>query len=158
MNTTQAQALRDLLTSQQVAALGTLHNDEPYVSMAPFAMLPDGQGFVIHVSGLAAHTRDMLSNPAVSLLIVAPPAPQVPAQALARATIQGQARQCEETDPDYEEAKRAYLSRFPQSIEMFSFADFSLFVIVPRSLRFVGGFAQATTITAETFARLMSGD
>ena len=156
MNPNQARALRDVLETQQVAALGTLHEGEPYVSMVPFALLPGGRGLVVHVSRLAAHTRDMLAHPAVSLLVVAPQAPDVPAQALPRATVQGQARQCSDADPDHAEARRVYLSRFPQSADMFGFADFSLFVIVPRTVRFVGGFAQATTISAETLARIMS--
>ena len=50
MNSSQAQALRNLLKTQQVASLGTLHKDEPYVSMVPFALIPGGRGFVIHVS------------------------------------------------------------------------------------------------------------
>jgi putative heme iron utilization protein len=150
----QAQALKALLETQRVASLGTLHDGEPYVSMVPFALLSRGQGLVIHVSQLAAHTRDMLSHSAVSLLIVSPQGPEVPVQALPRATIQGHARPCPDADPDYIEARRVYLSRFPDSIDMFNFADFSLFVIVPRTVRFVGGFAQATTITAETLAGL----
>jgi putative heme iron utilization protein len=156
MNPSQAQALKNLLETQQIASMGTLHKSEPYVSMVPFALLPRGRGFVIHVSQLAAHTKDMLSNPTVSLLAVAPQGPEVPVQALARATIQGEARQCADTDPDYAEARRAYLLRFPQSEEMFGFSDFSLFVIAPRSVRFVGGFAQAATITAGTLAGIMS--
>ena len=79
MNPTYAQTLRELLRTQQVAGLGTLHQDQPYVSMVPFALLPGGSGFVIHVSQLAAHTKDMLSSPQVSLLVVAPPTPDVPA-------------------------------------------------------------------------------
>lgn len=155
MDPAQAKALKTLLETQEVAALGTLHQDEPFVSMVPFALLPRGRGFVVHVSQLAAHTKDMISNPAVSLLIVSPPSPEVPAQALARATIQGQARQCADADPDHPHARRAYLSRFPQSAEMFTFSDFSLFVIVPRSARFIGGFAQARSLTAETLAGIM---
>jgi heme iron utilization protein len=156
MNPDQAHVLRNLFQGQQIAALGTLHDGEPYVSMVPFALLSSGRGFVVHVSRLAAHTKDMLAHPAVSLLVVAPQRPEVPAQALARATIQGQARQCTDADSDHAEAKRGYLARFPQSTDMFGFADFSLFVIVPRTIRFVGGFAQATTISAETLASLMS--
>jgi hypothetical protein len=38
---------------------------------------------------------------------------------------------------------------------MFGFADFSLVVIEPRSLRVVGGFAQAWSVTAADFARFM---
>jgi hypothetical protein len=156
MDRAQAQALKDLLQTQQVASLGTLHKGEPFVSMVPFALLPHGRGFVIHVSQLATHTRDMLAHPAVSLLVVAAPSPGVPAQALARATIQGQARQCASDAPAYPEARHAYLSRFPDSARMFGFADFSLFLVVPDSVRFVGGFAQAKSITAESLARILS--
>ena len=38
---------------------------------------------------------------------------------------------------------------------MFGFSDFSLFAIVPESIRFVGGFAQATTISPETLAEAL---
>lgn len=151
-----AQTLRELLRTQQVAALGTLHQGEPYVSMAPFAILPGGSGLVIHVSRLAAHTRDMQLHPQVSLLIVAPPRPELPTQALARVTIQAQAVQCAESTQGHAEAKAAYLARFPHSAGMFAFSDFSLFAIMPQSIRFVGGFAQATTISPEVFAEVLS--
>lgn len=156
MNPAYAQTLRDLLQTQQVAALGTLHNGQPYVSMVPFALLPGGSGFVIHVSQLAAHTKDMLSSPQVSLLVVAPPTTDVPAQGLARITVQGRAVQYTDAAEGHAEAKAAYLSRFPQSADLFSFADFSLFAIWPDSTRFVGGFAQATTLSPETLAEVLS--
>ena len=124
--------------------------------MVPFAMLPGGSGFVIHVSQLSAHTKDMLSSAQVSLLVVAPQSPEIPAQAVARVTIQGDAMQYHESVPGYAEAKLAYLSRFPQSSDMFNFSDFSLFVIRPRSIRFIGGFAQAATITPEVLAEVLS--
>jgi hypothetical protein len=155
VNPSQAATLRTLLVTQPIAALGTLHDGEPFVSMVPFAPLSRGRGFVIHVSRLAAHTKDMLAHPAVSLLVVAPPRPDIPAQALARATVQGDARPCAGDDPDHAEARDAYLARFPQSEQMFGFADFSLFVVAPRTVRFVGGFAQATTIGAETLAGIL---
>lgn len=156
MTPAYAQTLRALLRTQQVASLGTLHDGQPYVSMVPFAMLPGGRGLVIHVSRLATHTKDMLLSPQVSLLVVAPPKPELPAQALARVTIQGEAAQYAESARGYAEAKAAYLSRFPQSAGMFAFSDFSLFAIMPRSIRFVGGFAQATTISPEVFAEVLS--
>ena len=156
MKIAHAQALRDLLETQRIAALGTLHEGAPYVSMVPFAILPGGSGFVIHVSRLSAHTIDMLSSPEVSLLVVAPQSPEIPAQAVARVTIQGRAMQYNESVPGHAEAKQAYLSRFPQSSEMFNFSDFSLFAIMPRSIRFIGGFAQAATITPETLAEVLN--
>lgn len=155
MDATQAQALRQLLQRQQVAALGTLHKGEPFVSMVPFALLPDGQA-VIHVSRLATHTKDMEQHPGVSLLVMGERAPDEPAQALPRATLQGQARACPPDDARYAAARSAYLARFPQSEPMFAFADFSLFVIAARSVRFVGGFAQAASLTADGYAALMA--
>ena len=155
MNPAYAETLRALLKTQQVAALGTLHKGQPYVSMVPFAMLPDGSGFVIHVSQLAAHTKDMLLNPQVSLLVVAPPTPELPAQALARVTIQGRAVPCTDSTQGHAEARAAYLARFPQSAQMFAFSDFSLFAILPSSIRFVGGFAQATTLSPEMLVKVL---
>ena len=155
MESSQAAALKKLLESQQVASLGTLHKDVPAVSMVPFALLPQGQGLVIHVSQLATHTKDMLANPAVSVLVIAPPG-TTPPHELPRVSIQGSAEQCLSHAPAHSEAKQAYLSRFPQSEEMFAFADFSLFVISVRSVRFVGGFAQATSMNAENYAAIMS--
>ena len=156
MDSDQASALRALLETQEIAALGTLQQGEPFVSMVPYALLSRGRGFVIHVSRLAQHTKDMLASPAVSLLVIALPNPEVTAQARARVTIQGEARQCASDDPGHAEARHAYLSRFPQSEQMFGFADFSLFIIVPRTVRFIGGFAQARSITAETLSGIMA--
>ena len=158
MQSSEATALRSLLENQQVAALATLHKGEPAVSMVPYALLPQGQGLVIHVSQLAAHTKDMLANPAVGVLVVATPTPAIPVQALPRVSIQGQARQCLSSAPEYSQASQLYLSRFPQSEQMFGFADFSLFVITIHSARFVGGFAQAASVTAERYLGIMSAD
>ena len=155
MNTEHAQLLRNLLETQQIASLGTLHQGEPYVSMTPFVLLPGASAFVIHVSGLAAHTKDMLQNPQVSLLVMAPQNPDIAAQALPRATIQGDALPLGKSSQAYLDAKQAYLGRFPESTVMFELPDFSLFAITPRSIRLVGGFAQAKTISPETLAKVV---
>lgn len=155
MESSQATAFKSLLESQQVASLGTLHKGEPAVSMVPFALLPQGQGLVIHVSQMATHTKDMLANPAVGLLVIASPASATPPQGLPRISIQGHASQCLSNATEYSQARLSYVSRFPQSEEMFTFTDFSLFVVAVRSARFVGGFAQASSVTAERFAAIM---
>ena len=157
MNADRAEALRRLLERQEVAALGTLHGGQPFVSMVPYALAPQGRGFVIHVSRLATHTKDMENHPGVSLLVMDERSPEVPPQALARVTVQGDAQPCPPEAPLHAAAKEAYLARFPNSREMFGFADFSLFVIEPRSLRVVGGFAQAWSLTAADYARCMGG-
>ena len=155
MQPAQVLALRSLLETQRVAALATLHDGEPAVSMVPYALLPQGQGFVVHVSRLAAHTADMLSHPAVGLLVTAPLAAFDSPQALPRASLQGRAAQLLRDSPAYAQACALYQSRFPQSQAMFAFSDFSLFVIAVRSVRFVGGFAQAISVTVDQFAAIM---
>jgi putative heme iron utilization protein len=156
MSPEQAFALRSLIESQQVASLATLHKGEPAVSMVPYALLPQGGGFVVHVSRLATHTADMLAHPSVGLLVVAPPGSAASPQELPRASVQGTARPCADDAPEYALARALYIARFPQSEGMFGFADFSLFVIEPRAVRFVGGFAQATSIVAAEFVAVMS--
>lgn len=149
----QALQLHALVTGRSTAALGTLHSGAPYVSMVPFAILDDASGFVIHVSLLAAHTRDMLADPRVSLLITGPETSNMSAQALPRLTVLGAARQIASTAPDYLKARQVYLERFPESAPIFTLGDFSLFLIEPDELRWVSGFAQARTLSTKAFAK-----
>jgi heme iron utilization protein len=153
--------LRALITTQPLAALGTVQGGEPFVSMVPFAFisnaaLPNSGKLIIHVSTLAAHTKHMLENSRVSLMVMAAPSPDVSAQATPRASIQGVALQLDKTSTEYAEAKAVYVERFPQSLDLFGFADFSLFAITPTSARFVAGFAQAMTLSAEEFRKVLS--
>jgi heme iron utilization protein len=155
MNAERARMLRELLERQEIGALGTLHDGDPAVSMVPYALLADG-ALVIHVSSLATHTEDMLQHPAVSMLVMGEREGDTMPQALPRATVKGQPRQCVPEDPDHDAARAAYLARFPETEPMFDFGDFSLFVIEPHSVRVVGGFADAWAINAGDYARLMS--
>ena len=156
MKPEQAEALKQLLLRQDVAALGTLHQGEPFVSMVPYALLPDGR-VVIHVSQLATHTRDMQQHPGVSLLVLGERAPGTMAQEQPRASLQGQAQACAPDAPEYAAARAAYLGRFPDSEPMFGFGDFSLFLVTPRAVRFVAGFAQAFSLPGNDYAELMRG-
>ena len=153
MNDDQARILREIVRGQSVAALGTLHDGEPFVSMVPYARLAGQPDFIIHVSRLAAHTRDMLASARVSLLIMADASQS--AQSRARVTVQGDARRLETGSAEYAAARAAYLSRFPDAAHFFELADFSLFAIAPVSARVVGGFAQAFSVGAESLARVL---
>ena len=147
-------SLRTLLTSQPLAALGTVQGSEPFVSMVPYAIDSKGK-LIIHVSTLAAHTKHMLENTRVSLMVMAAPSPDVSAQATPRVTIQGVATQLDKASPEYGQAKAVYVERFPQSFDLFGFSDFSVFTITPSSARFVAGFAQAKTLSAEDFCEAL---
>ena len=156
MTPDQAQGLKKLLQAQDVAALGTLHRGEPFVSMVPYALLADGR-LVIHVSQLATHTRDMQEHAGVSVMVLGARAPDALPQEQPRASLQGVAQPCREDAAEYAAARQAYLARFPHSEEMFGFGDFWLVLITPRAVRFVAGFAQAWSVTAAEYAALMAG-
>jgi heme iron utilization protein len=156
MSSEREQLLRDLVRQRRTGSLGTLHNGEPSVSMVPFAVTGDSR-FILHVSGLAAHTRDMLSHPRVSLMITAAEDEATMPQALPRMTVDGVARQVTGDAADYAESREAYLGRFPQSEPMFGLGDFSLFAIEPASIRLIAGFAQAWTLTPDDLVRALRG-
>jgi putative heme iron utilization protein len=138
--------LRALIAAQPLAALATLHDGAPAVSMVPYALLPDATRWVIHVSDLASHTRDMLATPEVALLVIAPPRPGISPQETPRVSISGRAEPCPREAADYAAARGAYLARFPDSEPMFGFADFRVMVIRPTGARWVAGFARAASL------------
>lgn len=108
-------------------------------------------------SALSSHTKDMRTDPRVSLLVIQAEGGGASAPALPRASIQGTAFEVPFDAPELPGFRAAYLERFPEASQMFGFADFSLFKIQPESVRFIAGFAQAYTISAESFMRLLAG-
>lgn len=141
-----------LLTETMVTALGTVADDGPYVSLTPFAVAPGRATLVVHLSGLAAHTRRLARDPRVSLLVAEAPRRDQSPLALARVTMQGVARVMSPDDPDYAVCRTAYLRRIPDAEPLFSFGDFRLYAIEITSARLVAGFAQASTLTAADIA------
>ena len=156
MNRELTVVLQQLIHGRMIAALGTLHQGLPFVSMVTYAVARDGS-FILHVSRLAAHTQDMLDNPEVSLLITESEAVGKMPQALARATVQGRAKMLDRDSEKYADAREIYLSRFPDAAPLFEFSDFSIFVIEPVSARLIAGFGKAVTVTGDDFATALSG-
>ena len=155
MNPELTVILRQLIHSRMIAALGTLHQGVPFVSMVTYAAARDGS-LILHVSRLAAHTQDMLDNPDVSLLITESEASGKMPQALARVTVQGRAAMLDRDSEKYTDAREIYLSRFPDAAPLFEFSDFNIFLIEPVSARLIAGFSQAVTITGDDFATALS--
>jgi hypothetical protein len=63
INPAYAQTLRDLLQTQQVAALGTLHQGQPYASMAPFAQQNNRGQTTVSGSMTVCKGRSLCENP-----------------------------------------------------------------------------------------------
>jgi putative heme iron utilization protein len=155
MDVTSREALVALVNETAVAALGTLHDGFPFVSMVPFALSVDGRTFYVHVSGLAQHTQDMIADPRVGLLVTESEETGTPPQALARLSVQGRAREIPRDSTEYGVARGVYLRRFPDTEPMFGLPDFSLFAITPLGARFIGGFARAFSLTPEELAAML---
>ncbi len=159
MKPEHAALLSNLLENRSVGSLGTLHEGRPLVSMVPFAVFRgDGAaGFVIHVSGLSAHTRDMQRDANVSLMIVENEDEAETPLALARVSLDCEAVEVPHDAPAGELLARVYLGKFPDAQPLLSFPDFRFFLLVPRSARFVAGFGQAMTLNAETVMGILGG-
>jgi len=151
MNRELTVVLQQLIHGRMIAALGTLHQGAPFVSMVTFAAARNGS-LILHVSRLATHTQDMLANLNVSLLITESEAVGKMPQALARVTVQGRAEMLDRDSEKHTDAREVYLSRFPDAAPLFEFSDFNIFIIKPISARVIAGFGQAATITGEDFA------
>ena len=80
----------------------------------------------------------------------------VDAQALARVSIQGEAREMAKGSDGERDCRDAYLARFPEAAPLTEFGDFSFFAIRPSQARFVAGFAQAMSLTGETLAKVLA--
>jgi hypothetical protein len=147
----------NLVRRCRVAALGTLRGGVPGVSMVPYAIIERPFAFIILVSTLAAHTREMLSDGNVGLMIMEPESGAGTAHTLARVSMQGRAEPIAPDNPRHAAARAAYSARFPDMVGLFELGDFMLFAIVPTAVRVVMGFAQAASITAEALAESVRG-
>ncbi len=156
MDPDNALLLRALLRDINVAALATLHKGEPAVSMVPFVHDAAQGALLIHVSGLATHTRDMQAHPGVSLLVTARDDGRTSPQALPRVSFSGEAQFIERDDPAYDAGRALYLQRFEQAAQMFALGDFSLVRIVPRAARIVGGFGRAASLVGADLDRALA--
>jgi putative heme iron utilization protein len=150
------QALRSLLNTQRVAALGTLGEDgNAFVSMVPFAIDSNSGALVIHVSGLAAHARNLERVPRVSLMVMQAEVTGEPVHALPRVTLDGQATVLAVDSAPWVAARTAYLARFPDVENMTQLGDFRFVAIAVGAARQVAGFGAARSIEAEELAQVL---
>ncbi|MGY0195967.1 pyridoxamine 5'-phosphate oxidase family protein [Leptothrix sp. BB-4] len=155
--------LRSLFTERHVAALGTLDEaGAPSLSMVPFAVLighADEVGgelaLILHVSELAAHTRQMRQEPRVALLVTASEDAADTPQALPRVSLSATASFVEPGTDRHARASAAYLARFPQSELMTQLPDFQFVALMPTAVRHVAGFGAARSVDPADLARVL---
>lgn len=143
--------MQGLMEAQRTLHLATrAPSGEPEASYTPFIVDETGR-FYIFVSRLSRHTRNLLEQPGLSILLIEPEADAQQIFARKRLSYHCVAEVIARDDPEWKTRLDQFEERFGAIIEMLrSLDDFVLFRLVPQNGSFVKGFGQAYTIDAET--------
>ncbi len=153
MDTSSAALLRQLLRAQRTAALGTLRDGAPLVSMTLYLPAPDFSAFHIHVSALAWHTQDMQNDPRVSLLVAADgTSPADDPYSLSRLTLRARASRVANDAPEHAALREAWIAKYPAQAVNFELADFSFWRLVPNDARFIAGYGRIMNLGSAELA------
>lgn len=148
-----AKLAKSLLRRSRQGALATLMagSGDPYCSLVNLASHPDGSPILL-ISRLAVHTKNVLADSRVSLMLDERAAGD-PLEG-ARIMLSGRA---EEADSDKDLLQRRYLSAHPSSEGFVSFKDFSFFRIRPTGTHLVAGFGRIVDLKPEQFLTDLTG-
>lgn len=144
---------KSLLRRSRQGALATLMagSGDPYCSLVNLASHPDGSPILL-ISGLALHTKNILADSRVSLMLDERAAGD-PLEG-ARIMLSGRAEQAgDESDL----LKRRYLGAHPSAEAFVSFKDFSFFRIRPAGTHLVAGFGRIVDLRPEQFLTDLAG-
>ncbi|MEZ5764490.1 MAG: pyridoxamine 5'-phosphate oxidase family protein [Xanthobacteraceae bacterium] len=137
---------KSLIRSAKQGALATLtvSGGDPYCSLVNVATAADSSPLLL-ISGLAVHTKNLLADPRVSLMLDERRAGD-PLEG-ARVMISGRAEKV--TEPAaLAAARRRYLTRHPAAAQFVDFPDFAFFRIAVREVHLVAGFGRIHTLDA----------
>jgi heme iron utilization protein len=141
------QIIHRLLSTPRMAALGTLREGAPFVSLTTTAPADDFTTFWLHLSRLAFHTRHIEDDPRVSLMIWEEAEAARDPQSLARISLAGEAVRIDPDTAAFDSGKAVFLNRNPDSGRFFMLGDFALYRITVGYGRLVGGFGAIHTIS-----------
>jgi heme oxygenase (biliverdin-IX-beta and delta-forming) len=143
-----AREARQLLRAHRYGVLSTLSkkfDGHPFGSICPYLVDHDGS-LLILISDLAEHTKNIKTDPRVSLITHSQDNPHIQAQG--RVTVVGTAQLVAERELN---GKR-YLRYFPEARTYFAMHDFSFYRIVPQAIRYIGGFGNVHWVKAGDYA------
>jgi len=149
-----ARLARSLLRRSRQGALATLRpgSSDPYCSLVNVASHADGSPILL-ISRLALHTRNILANNRVSLMLDERAAGD-PLEG-ARIMLAGHAE--EAAGEPAEILRRRYLNAHPSAEAFVEFKDFSFFQIVPSGAHLVAGFGRIIDLKPAQFLTDLSG-
>lgn len=144
---------KSLLRRSRQGALATLMagSGDPYCSLVNLASHPDGSPILL-LSGLAVHTRNILADSRVSLMLDERAAGD-PLEG-ARIMLSGRA---ERADAQNDLLRRRYLNAHPSAESFVSFKDFSFFRIRPTGTHLVAGFGRIVDLKPAQFLTDLGG-
>jgi heme iron utilization protein len=139
---------KSLLRRRRQGALATLmaQSGDPYCSLVNVASHPDGSPILL-ISHLAVHTRNILADPRVSLMLDERAAGD-PLEG-ARIMLAGRAEEVSQDDTAI--ARRRYLNAHPSAAAFADFKDFSLFRIRASGAHLVAGFGRIVDLRPDQF-------
>jgi heme iron utilization protein len=144
---------RELFLTERAATLATLQEGHPYASLVTYAPTTDQRCALLLLSRLAIHTKNLLQDPRVSLLVVESGRATEDPQTLARVCLMGQAKLVPRQDADYQALAEIFRARI-SSEHLFALSDFELFLLSVQELRYVGGFGRINSISGEAWSSL----
>src|SRR5438270_6391544 len=139
---------RSLLRRSRQGALATLMpgSGNPYCSLVNVASTYDGSPILL-VSRLALHTRNILGDSRVSLMLDE----RAEGDPLEGSRIMLAGRAEEASADDLEILRRRYLNAHPSAEAFVNFNDFSFFLIRPGGAHLVAGFGRIVDLKPEQF-------
>ncbi len=134
--------VEQFIASANSIVISTISQDGcPDTGVAPFAMLDEH--FVILVSELSAHTKNLMAGRAVSALIMADDNRAANAFARPRLSLQMSATEIPRDDAKFARLVDALRNRHGETVELLvSLPDFHAFALTPRQIRWISGFAK----------------
>lgn len=144
-------AAKTLLREARSGALATVFpgSGDPYCSLVNVASSADGSPLLL-ISTLAIHTKNVIADPRVSLLLEE----RKEGDPLEGARVMLMGRAAVTTD-EYDRAR--YLARQPEAESFAGFADFALYKIEIASAHLVAGFGRIVDLTPQDILADLSG-
>lgn len=151
MSQTPEEACKVLLSSMSSLQMATVGADgEPHCGYTPF--IRSGSDFIIFVSQLSLHTRDLLENRVMSLMLIADEQSSKQIFARTRVSFTCNAEVIGTDDDEYVLLLDAYQEKQGSTVKMLrQLPDFVLFRLRPFKGQFVQGFGKAFALGGANF-------
>ena len=129
-------------TLQTLSIASSNHDHSPHISYAPF--IEYDKAFYICISGMAAHTKNLLQHDTASIMISEDESQSTNLFAKKRVSFDVEVLPIARDSEAFEKAMVHFFDKFSDQANIYAqMADFQLFRLTPKSGRAVFGFGKA---------------